>query len=96
MIRKQRYRDRESDINSFNFQPSKLKPLLVWPYLESLIWSKPADEQPKDGVQFMLAVMDACEIMSTPGTEANDKLFNAFYGTFDGNYGERRLKSYFE
>ena len=44
----------------------------------------------------MVALMDACEVMSTPGTEANEKLYNAFYGTYDNNFGERRLKSYFE
>ena len=30
MVRKKRYRERESGINSFNFQPSKLKTLLVY------------------------------------------------------------------
>ena len=38
----------------------------------------------------MLAVYDAAEEMSEPGTEANEKLFNAFYGTFNNSFGERR------
>ena len=67
-----------------------LKMILVWPYLESIVWSKPQTEQPKNGLELMLAVYDACEEMSTPGTEANEKLFNAFYGTFNNFHGERR------
>ena len=38
----------------------------------------------------MLAIYAAAEEMSEPGTEANEKLFNAFYGTFNNLYGERR------
>ena len=55
-----------------------------------MIWQKPQSEMPKDGIQLMLAIYEACEKMSTPGTEENEKLYNAFYGTFDNNYGERR------
>ena len=55
-----------------------------------MVWSKPAAEQPTNAIEFMLAIYEACEVMSTPGTEANEKLFNSFYGTFDNTYGERR------
>ena len=67
-----------------------LKKNLVWPYLESIIWSKPQSEQPKNKIELMLAIYAAAEEMSEPGTEANEKLFNAFYGTFNNLYGERR------
>ena len=67
-----------------------LKSNSVWPYLESMVWQKPQDEQPRNQIELMLAIYDACEEMSKPGTEANEKLFNAFYGTFDDFYGERR------
>ena len=41
-------------------------------------------------MELMLAIYDAAEEMSTPGTEANEKLFNAFYGTYNDQFGERR------
>ena len=41
-------------------------------------------------MELMLAVYESCENMSTPETEANQHLYNAFYGTYDGNYGELR------
>ena len=58
--------------------------------MESLIWSKPQSEQPKNRMELALSVYDACEEMSEAGTEANEKLVNAFYGTFNNLYGERR------
>ena len=41
-------------------------------------------------MELALAVYNACDEMSEPETEANEKLFNAFYGTFNNMYGERR------
>ena len=67
-----------------------LKNNLVWPELEAYIWRKPQSEQPRDQIELMLTIYESCENMSTPGTEANQNLFNAFYGTYDGNHGEIR------
>ena len=47
-------------------------------------------EQPKNRLELVLSVYEACEEMSQPGTEANEKLINAFYGTFNDLFGERR------
>ena len=38
----------------------------------------------------VLKIYEACEVMSTEGTDMNKSLYNAFYGTYDEKYGERR------
>ena len=55
-----------------------------------MVWQKPQEEQPKNGIELMLAIYEACEEMSRPESEANQKLINSFYGTFDDFYGEFR------
>ena len=64
--------------------------VFAWTYIEQSIWKKPKSEQPKTTLEMMVHIYDVCEDMSEPGTEANEKLMNAFYGTYDDKYGERR------
>ena len=37
-----------------------------------------------------LQIYEACEIMSTEGTDMNKSLINSFYGTFDEKYNQKR------
>ena len=75
---------------SFVQQISTSKILLVWTELERYIWSKDQSLHPKTTLEMTLQIYEACEVMSTEGTDMYKSLYNSFYGTFDEKYNQRR------
>ena len=63
----------------------------VWPLIESHIWSGPAETLPTNADELTKAIYRAVDVMNTDGTELNQKMKNAFYGTKDDESGEFRL-----